>query len=176
MMNTEVAGSVRDGRTRSRLSPEEMIVKRIEDLTYRGIVDVDGPAIGTIRRWLVKQPLEDLLEGVDRSFAVHIRMDGSEVDPASFKKAFNKVPSMTEMLVSERARPWIGKILYIQGILRNRTELRSLKWFDYLEHAHVCGAPLEELESLAKKVDTIDDLSALEARLDAWLLRIGKPF
>jgi hypothetical protein len=151
MMNTEVAGSSRAGRASVRVAPEEVVLKRIEHLTYEGIVDYDGPAPATVRRWLVKHSLADLLAGVDESFAIHFRMDGDEADLASAKKAFHKVPSTTERIIEERTRPWVGKLLYIQGVIRNKLGARGHKCFHYLEDMHVNhGHSLERLEVTAK--------------------------
>jgi hypothetical protein len=142
----------------------QAILDRIEYRTYSGVMDMSGPGPATMARWLNRFSLEEVLAAVDESFQMHLKWDDAW-DPdfptiPSIKKAFHKVPSTAQRLIDERTRPWIGRLLYIQGIIRNRLHDRTIKVFDLLEAAHLNGVDLDDLHKLAVEFDTPGQLWA----------------
>jgi hypothetical protein len=174
-MNIEqVSGSARAGSAPARLSPEERVVERIYQLVPDE-VEIHDQGLGRvkIRRWLQRFSVDELIAGVEESFAAHIKYDDEgEITLGSFRKAFNKIEFAAQKMIDQAEKPYLGRIRYIQGIVRNRFNLRSHKCFDYLEHAHLNGRPLEWIESLAK---TSEFLGEFESLIDSNLLYDGKP-
>jgi hypothetical protein len=149
------------------LSPYEQVVSHIESLTWTGIIDPDGVGPGTIRRWLAVHDLNDVLDGVSRSFAITIKThDGPEALSRSVRQAFHKVPAMIQQIKDEETKPYIGKLLYIQGIIRNKLEVRQHRCFAYLEDLHVKHkVPLADLEQTAKGMHV---WNIRDQDLDGW--------
>lgn len=127
-----------------------------------------------IRRWLKKYPLADLLKAVDEAFDTYAEYANDSVTAESWNRAFAKIPSFANIYRQEVDKPYIKRLLYIQGILRNRTRAKRYNWIDYLEHIHVeADVSLDWLESRAKQVRSIQDF---EEPMDRWLAEQGKPF
>jgi hypothetical protein len=127
-----------------------------------------------IAKWLRRFTVSELIQAFDQAFDLHLRWDGGgNVLTESWDTAFRKVPACASMIRQARAKPYIPRLLYIQGIIRRRTRARRYNCIDYLEHIHLCGADLEQLEQHAKGVNTIDEF---ESEFDAWLESIGRPF
>ena len=56
-----------------------------------------------------------------------------------------------------------------------RDKARHYNCVDYLEHIHLCGASLDEIETKAKKMAR-NSLLDFEGPYDKWLAEIGRPF
>jgi HNH endonuclease len=126
-----------------------------------------------VERWLKRHTVLAILSALDRSCAIHLRFVGDEATEASAAKAFELLPRVVSMEKQEAEKPYIPRLLYIQGILRKRTGAKRYDCIGYLEHLHLCGLELDDLERKAKRVRTMDDF---EEPLDDWLAQIGKPF
>lgn len=154
-------------RTVARASAIDRIMNRIEQLTVAGVFRPDGIGPPSIRRWLDRYTVDDLIEGVEESFSMHLRWNGADLDGASIKKSFQKIPSVTQRLIDERTRPWLGRCYYIQGIARRRFSDKSIKIADLIEAAHLAGNGLDTLESDVRLLPSLDwVVSILEARRD----------
>jgi hypothetical protein len=133
-------------------SPYEQIVSHIENLTWEGVIDPDGVGPGTIRRWLALHDVDEIIDGITRSFAITVKAHADQDTlHRSVRQAFHKVPAMIQQIKDEETKPYIGKLLYVQGIIRNKLQVRQHRCFEYLEDLHVNhGYALSDLEQTAK--------------------------
>lgn len=126
-----------------------------------------------IKKWLSKFELSEILQAVDESFNVFLKFNGDEPDKDSWENAFAKIPLMINIAKQSVDRPYIRQLLYIQGILRRRFKIKRLDWVEYLEHIHLSGCSLDEIEARAKRSDEPEHFTGY---FDPWLKSIGKPF
>lgn len=112
----------------------------------------------TIRKWLAKYSLDEVLQAVDESFDYYLTFNGDKVDDRSWEKAFDKVKNILGINKQAEEKPYIKDLFYIQGIARKRTGCR---WFDcvaLLETAYLAGASMESLTKFTKGIDTTYEL------------------
>ena len=127
-----------------------------------------------VRKWLKKFTFEEVLKGIDEAFQGYGRYVDDRMTIDSWGIAFNKIPGIIGVQKQEVDKPYLRRLFYIQGILRNRTKLWRLDRIDYLEHIVKCGFSLDEMEARAKRVNDIFD--DFDKPYDAALERLGKPF
>lgn len=126
-----------------------------------------------IRRWLHRFTVLELLAGIDTSFDAYMAFSQDKPDADAWNKAFRQIPRFIDIAKQAAERPYIRRLLYIQGIIRNRARARRYQCVDYLEHLHICGADLDDMERRAKAMRALEDF---EGPYDAWLDEIGRPF
>ena len=102
------------------------------------------------------------LIGIERAFETYLRfISATEVLGESWNKAFHHIPGFANIARQETEKPYIGRLLYIQGIIRKRTGARRYNCIDYLEHVHLCGGDLDRMENHAKAITSIDEFESL---------------
>lgn len=149
-------------------------VKIIEDrIQTRTGFHINEHGRGNLKKWLGKYSISEVIAAVDESFDTFLEHNGNEVVPESWEKAFAKIPLMASIAQQSADRPYLRKLLYIQGILRRRFRIKKLDWIDYLEHIHVSGMDLETMESRAKRSNEVEDFTT---PFDNWLKSVGRPF
>lgn len=127
-----------------------------------------------IRKWIRKYPLDVLTEAIEASFVSYIKLDkDGRASLESAGKAFAKVPAFASIQQQKADKPYIGRLLYIQGIIRKRARMPRYDCVGYLEHLHLCGKSLDELERAAKRINSIHDF---DVPMDDWLAEIGNPY
>lgn len=126
-----------------------------------------------IKRWLKRFPADLVMRAVDEAFDAYLEFEDGLATSESWNKAFAKVTTFASILQQEEDKPYLRKILYIQGIIRQRIRAKRFKCIDYLEHLVQCGADIDEMERLAKAMRCRDDF---EGPYDKWLDSIGEPF
>jgi hypothetical protein len=126
-----------------------------------------------VHGWVRRFSAEEVMNAFDAALDAYLRWSGDEPDRQSWNKAFYKVPGVISISRQESVKPYLRQLFYIQGILRNRSKAPRLNRIEYLEHLHLCGASLEELQRSAARAE---DFLEFEAIYDAWLARIGEPF
>lgn len=132
-----------------------------------------GGHYSDIRRWLARFTVAEILAAIDVAFDAYLQFVENEPDVESWNKAFRQIPRFIDIARQELERPYIRRLLYIQGIIRRRARAPHYRCVDYLEHLHICGADLDDMERRAKAMGALEDF---EAPYDAWLERIGRPF
>lgn len=149
----------------------DMISQRMGDRT-RLTPNESGRA--DIKRWLKKYSAAELMRAIDESFDSYLQFDkNQQTTPESWNKAFMKVPAVAAVLAQEADKPYLRRILYIQGIIRKRSKAYRYDCVDWLEHLVLEGIDIDDLERRAKKLRTIEEF---EKPLDDWLKSIGRPF
>lgn len=131
----------------------------------------DGRA--DVRRWLKRFTVADLMHASDEAMDVYLRWQGDEPTSESWGIAFSKIPGVADIKRQEIEKPYLRRLFYIQGIIRNRSRARRYNCVEYLEHLVLCGADLDDMEIRAKKMRTLEDF---EGPYDAWLDSLGRPF
>lgn len=112
----------------------------------------------SVRKWLRKYGLHDVLAAIDETFDLYYAAETSQ----EWNAAFNRIPKTLRMREQEKTDPHIRKLL--QGILRNRWNMPFEPFVDELRSMVADGVSIAALESVAKGVSDSDDLSRLEAR------------
>lgn len=108
-----------------------------------------------IRKWLRKYSLAEVLAAMDEAFDHYMKFNGEKADRVSWGVAFKKIPAFASMKRQAQDKPYLPRLLYIQGIMRKRAEEPYENYVERLERAHVqSGWSLDDLEEVAKK--TID--------------------
>lgn len=150
----------------------DAIAERIAART-NGHFGLSDAGMADLRRWWRRFTIAEILAAVDATFDVYLKYDGDVPDTESWDRAFSQIPRFVEIARQEKTKPYIRRLLYIQGIIRNRSKARRYQCIDYLEHLLKAGADLDDMERRAKKLRKLEDF---EGPYDEWLETIGKPF
>lgn len=126
-----------------------------------------------VRRWLKKFSVDEILRASDEAFDTYLLFIDDKATAVSWNASFNRIPGIIRTQRQEGDRPYLRRLFYIQGIIRNRTGAKRYSCIEYLEHLHLCGIDLDRMERDAKRSDRLADF---EEPYDAWLLEIGQPF
>lgn len=144
-----------------------------EKVAERGGFGPNEAGLADIKRWLKRYTVEELLAAIDEAMDTYLQFVDDQPTTESWNKAFSKIPGVAGVLKQHAERPYIRRLLYIQGIIRRRTGAKRYDCFEYLEHLHLCGADLDDMENRAKRMREFADF---EGPYDAWLEKIGRPF
>ncbi|SHJ71341.1 HNH endonuclease [Bradyrhizobium lablabi] len=156
-----------------RLSTDTLdrVVERLE----RNGFTLNDAGRNDVRKWLKKYTVADVLQAAEESFSNYLEYESGAPTSKSWNKAFTKIPAFCSIQKQEAEKPYIRKLLYIQGIIRKRARAPRYSCVAYLEHLHLCGFSLEEIESDAKGM-RMGDLASFEKPYDDWLEKNGKQF
>jgi len=148
----------------------DMIAQRIGDRTG-WLPNEDGKA--DIRRWLKRYSVSEIMRACDEAFDAYLVYENDQATQGSWARAFSRIVAMADVGRQEQEKPYIRRLLYIQGIIRRRSKATRYNCVEYLEHVHLCGMSLDDMERRAKGLRTIEDF---EGPIDAWLDSIGRPY
>lgn len=148
-------------------------VGRLAGLCARGGYEPSEIGRADLRRWMQRFSFGELAVAIDKAFAYYAAHQGEELTVESWAKAFGKIPNIADMERQAAEKPYLPRLLYIQGIIRKRSRVKKYNCVDYLEHLYRCGASLDDMERRAKGIREIPDF---EDHYDAWLESIGSPF
>jgi hypothetical protein len=157
-----------------RLS-EETLQTVVEKIVERGGWQLNENGLANIRKWLKRCDAGSLLRAADEAFDCYLRYEDGEPTAESWNLAFSKIPSFVSIMQQEAEKPYIGRLLYIQGIVRKRFKRPYYDCIDYLEHLYLCGMTVEELERRAKRM-RLGHIEDFVGPLDEWLAEIDMPF
>lgn len=107
----------RDELERVKSDTVELVAERVSE---RGHFAPNENGKSSIRKWLKKYTFDEVLVGVDEAFDIYMRWDGDDPNEAAWEIAFNKVPTICSIKRQSTEKPYLQKLFYIQGILRNR--------------------------------------------------------
>lgn len=119
-----------------------------------------------IRKWLTRHSADAVMAALDIAFSSYGQTKNGEMTPESWNIAFRKVPGIIDVAAKAKEKPWLPRLFYIQGILRNRCSDRRMRCVDALEEMVGEGVPPEVLDTLARRVST---WSEMIAEVDHWL-------
>lgn len=127
----------------------------------------------SIARLLKRYSASEVIFSLDECLDTYLTYFDGKPTVESIERALSSVPKMLITIRQEKERPHLRRLLYIQGIIRNRIKARECDRLDYLEHLVACGVDIDDIEMRARR---LTDLTALEAHYDAYLKNIGNPF
>ena len=110
-----------------------------------------------IRRWLKKYSLAEILSALDESFDRFLVYRQGEPTDRSWGVAFDKIPVLASYARKTAEKPYMPRLAYIQGILRNRFGDPRERFLNELEDIHGWGVPLDAMESAAKASDDFNE-------------------
>lgn len=149
----------RDQAEREKLDTVEEVSARVGD---RGGFLPNENGRATIRRWLKTYNVAEVLAALDESFDIYMKWDGDKPNEDAWNVAFHKVPAIASLKRQSVEKPYIGKLAYIQGILRRRLSDKRGHFVPALESAHVdWSVPLGVLEESAKRASTWEEFADL---------------
>ena len=144
------------------------VVEMLTKACSRGNYTPSTSGVASLRKWLRKYTVTELLQAIDESFDVYMSFDS---DLEGWRNAFSKIQVFADIAKQEAERPYLKRLLYIQGILRNRTGWGQM--LPFLEHLVQSGASVDEIERRAKRTDHITHFTDPYSQ---WLAQVGKPF
>lgn len=104
-----------------------------------------------IRRWLKKYSLREVLVALDEAFDCYMQFKGAAPVKAAWGVAFRKIPAFASMNRQAQDKPYLPRLLYIQGIMRKRAEAPRDNFIELLEGALNKGWSVDDLEGAAKR-------------------------
>lgn len=104
-----------------------------------------------IRKWLKTYSLSEVLAAMDEAFDHYMKFDGVAPIQSAWNVAFRKIPVFASMKRQAQDKPYLPRLLYIQGIMRKRAEEPHENYVDALERAVLAGWSVDVLEATAKK-------------------------
>lgn len=122
----------------------------------------------SVRRWLRKYGLHEVLAAIDETFDLYFTADTDD----EWDRAFARIPRVLGMREQEKVDPHIRKMLYIQGILRRRFADPRGQYIEGIREAIAKSYPIDVLESLAK---TADSWSGYVGTLNAYAAQQKRP-
>ena len=154
----------RDSLDREHLDEMEVVCARVETVSH-GSFSPSEQGRDRLRRWLKRYGIEELLRAIDDAFEIYLKFDGDEVVDESSLRAFQKIgwALWTNRQLVEK--PYINRLLYIQGICRNRFQTPRDKYLDYLEAFIIAGMSVDELEQISLVARGWQDMVV---RLQEW--------
>lgn len=124
-----------------------------------------------VKQWLKSFTLSEILAAVDLCFDQYLCFEDGRVTMESWIQAFAKIPGVVRVTREAEQKPYLPKLFYIQAIIRNKTSCRVD--IAYLEHIHLCGATLDDIQRDAKRREYITHFMKA---WDAWLNEIDEPY
>lgn len=140
----------RDAAQAEAVDVVESIAQRIAE---RGgfLPNENGKA--DIRRWLKRYSVAEVLEALDEAFDRHMAWNGDEPNDKAWGISFSKIPVYASYKRRTDEKPYLPRLAYIQGILRNRLGDKTERFMAELEDIHGWGVTLDEMEAEAKRTD-----------------------
>lgn len=106
-----------------------------------------------VRKWVREYGLSAVLDTWDVSRDQYLSWVDGKLDIDSVGKAFSYVPRILRNKKRMEAKPYLRDLFYIRGILRNRLAyVNEAQCMTLLERAHLAGATIDSLRSLAASV------------------------
>ncbi|BCZ76038.1 HNH endonuclease [Komagataeibacter phage phiKX1] len=134
-------------------SAQDETINKIASVFSVGGYGCNDNGKASIRKWLRMFSAEEIISAADEAFDTYAVWDDDKITMDSWSKAFSKVPGVIRTRRHEAERPYLRRLFYIRGIVRNRTD--CLLDVEFLEHAHLAGLSIDFLETEAKLNDYI---------------------
>lgn len=110
-------------------------------------------------RLLLKQfSVMEIIEAVQVSADTYVKEEDGEYDPTSCYHAFDKISGICHVTREQQLIPELGKLYYIRGILKKRTECYGIGYsciIPLLKEAIKVGIAVGELSAIAKGASSI---------------------
>lgn len=125
----------------------------------------------SIRRWLKKSGLTEVLVAVEEAFDAYLRFgDDGCATVESWRIAFAKVGAFLAVRAVAKNKELLPRLAYIQGILKNRFDDRNFRCVADLDRMVSAGVSVESLEALARLADDWTEFTRI---VDEWIALPG---
>lgn len=155
----------RDAAQAEAVDVVEQVAERIGE---RGGFWPNESGKADIRKWLKKYSLSEVLAAMDEAFDHYMKFNGQAPDREAWDAAFRKIPVFASIKRQAQDKPYLPRLLYIQGIMRKRADEPHENFVDRLEGAFEKGWSTEDLEEIAKKTrgwnGLVKELNAIAGR------------
>lgn len=127
------------------LSLESLKVEKIVSvINAKGSLKLNDAGVEIVAGYVKKHPFDELLHATDESFRIYFKGDTD-----SWVTAVKKIGGVLKIARASQDKPYLKRLFYIRGILRNRVYVNEGNVMGILEGAHLAGASLEDLERQA---------------------------
>lgn len=151
----------RDSLENVKTDTVDLIAKQIAN---RGGFFPNENGKANIRRWLKRYAFDEILVAIDEAFDIYMRWNDDDPILDDWETAFKKIPGICSVRRQSVEKPYLQRLFYIQGILRNCLRNKHGRYVQALEEMIVeWGADVEMLEAIAKKSKNWEDFNA-----DVW--------
>ncbi len=112
----------------------------------------------SLKRYVKRFGFNEVIEVMKISTSQYLKHDNNADDPSkptqeSAEKAFTYIPKICSNRKASLDKPYMQRLYYIRGILRNRlTYVNEWMAIQLLEKVHLAGVQIEVLENFAKEV------------------------
>ena len=101
----------------------EIVSDKFEDETSFGISDKGKK---TIKKWVKKYPLEEILNAVEISASTYIKYNSKgEINRQSIEHVFNMIPRIIANIRNQKEHPELKQINYIRVVLKNKFRISN---------------------------------------------------
>jgi hypothetical protein len=138
----------RDAAQASAIDEVEEVAERIGE---RGGFWPNASGKADIRKWLKRFSLQEVLAAMDEAFDHYMKFNGAAPDREAWGQAFSKIPAFASMKRQAVSKPYLPRLLYIQGIMRSRAEEPRANYVERLDDCLAKGWIVADLEMIAKK-------------------------
>jgi hypothetical protein len=161
----EMMLSWRDAAQAETIDLVDEVADRIGD---RGGLWPNDSGKADIRKWLRQFSLAEVLAAMDEAFDHYMKFHGDEPDRDAWHTAFRKIPVFANMKRQAQDKPYLPRLLYIQGIMRKRADEPRENFVEVLEDAVSKGWDVETLEKVAKRTvgrnGLVNELNSMRTR------------
>ena len=111
-----------------------------------------------LKRYVKRFGFNEVIEVMKISTSQYLKYDNNADDPSkptqeSVEKAFTYIPKICSNRKTSQDKPYMQRLYYIRGILRNRLSyINEWMTIQLLEKVHLAGVQIEVLENFAKEV------------------------
>jgi hypothetical protein len=107
---------------------------------------VSQAGIENVEKWVKQFSFEEIVAAIDEAYRIYFKDDED-----SWRLAFSKVAGVVKISRASVERPYLRKLFYIRGILRNNLSyIREHDVLPLLERAVESGIDLDHLERMCK--------------------------
>jgi len=152
------------------ISEVDIVAKRIGD---RGPFVPNETGRLKLKTWIKAHGVATVLKATDEAFDTYGQFIDDKMTVESWDRAFNKIPGIIRVWTQSGEKPYLRRLMYIQGIIRNCTGQSDVVCIPLLEHIHLAGESLDDLERYAK---TVGYPSHILSYYEEWLKSVGHPY
>lgn len=122
----------------------------------------------TVRKWVKKHGLEAIFNGISGACLSYLQRDADgKYELESIKHAFSMIPRVISVQKRSAAKPYLQRLFYARGILRNRLHFVNERTvMQLMEDAISWGADVEKIVDLCRDVR---NWSSFQATLDEFI-------
>lgn len=160
---------------KSLIDLDEQVIEHIADIWSEQVPSyhLNERGLRTAKKWLRRFSAHDILEAMRDSVIAYLKYDDDAEDPTiptkeSVEKAWQYIPRIIVTKKREKDKPYLRGLYYTRGILRNRCSyVNDWEVLDFMERAHLAGASIDLIQSIAKRTDRyMDFLDEMQVLID----------